>query len=213
MKIKQPKPKKCKNPSCGKLFTTNFKLQRVCSVDCAYQLARIESDKKQAKEAKVQKAEMKESIKSLSDYKNDLQREVNLIARLIDQDCPCVSSGRKSGKMSGGHRLAVGGWSSLRFHLMNIWIQSFHDNHHLSGNPSGYDVFLKEVGIYEIVMDLNVTYPKIHWKDYDLKEKIVMARQIVKELKEMNQADSLPRSNDKRISLRVKFNQQLGIYT
>ena len=211
--MKQPKPKKCKNPSCGKVFTPNFKLQRVCSVDCAYQLARIESDKKQAKEAKVQKAEMKESIKSLSDYKNDLQREVNLIARLIDQDCPCVSSGRSSGKMSGGHRLAVGGWGSLRFHLMNIWIQSFHDNHHLSGNPSGYDVFLRANDIYGIVHDLPKMYPFIKLQKGDLKEKIVIARQIVKDVKELNMYDDLPRNADLRIEMRVKYNKLLGIYT
>ena len=210
--MKQPKPKKCKNPSCGKVFTPNFKLQRVCSIDCAYQLARIESDKKQAKEAKVQKAEMKERIKTLSDYKRELQVLVNHLARLIDEGAPCVSSGRSSGKMSGGHRWACGGWDNLRFNLMNIWIQSFHDNHHLSGNPSGYDKFLKEAGIYELVMDLNVTYPMMRWKDYDIKEKIVIARQIVKELKEANQVDSLPRSTDLRIELRVKYNSMLGIY-
>ena len=210
--MKQPKPKKCKNPSCGKVFTPNFKLQRVCSIDCAYQLARIESDKKQAKEAKVQKAEMKERIKTLSDYKRELQVLVNHLARLIDEGAPCISSGRSSGKMSGGHRWACGGWDNLRFNLMNIWIQSFHDNHHLSGNPSGYDKFLKEAGIYELVMDLNVTYPMMRWKDYDIKEKIVIARQIVKELKEANQVDSLPRSTDLRIELRVRYNKMLGIY-
>lgn len=210
--MKQPKPKKCKNPSCGKVFTPNFKLQRVCSIDCAYQLARIESDKKQAKEAKVQKAEMKERIKTLSDYKGELQRTVNYIARLIDEGAPCISSGRSSGKMSGGHRLAVGGWSSLRFHLMNIWIQSFHDNHHLSGNPSGYDVFLRANDIYGIVHDLPKMYPFIKLQKGDLKEKIVIARQIVKELKEANQVDSLPRKTDLRIELRVKYNKLLGIY-
>ena len=209
--MKQPKPKKCK--CCKEIFVTNKSTQSTCSWQCAISLTNIAIQKKYDKEAKVQKAEMKERIKTLSDYKRELQVLVNHIARLIDQDCPCVSSGRSSGKMSGGHRWACGGWDNLRFNLMNIWIQSFHDNHHLSGNPSGYDKFLKEAGIYELVMDLNVTYPMMRWKDYDIKEKIVIARQIVKELKEMNQTDSLPRPNDLRISLRVKFNTRLGIYT
>lgn len=52
----------------------------------------------------------------------------------------------------------------------------------------------------------------MRWKDYDLKEKIIIARQIVKELKEANQVDSLPRKTDLRIELRVKFNNKLGIY-
>lgn len=204
--MKQPKCKTCKQP-----FDRIKSIQSRC-ISCTIQRAKELEAKVRTQKAKVQKAEMKESIKSLSDYKNDLQREVNLIARLIDQDCPCVSSGRSSGKMSGGHRWACGGWDNLRFNLMNIWIQSFHDNHHLSGNPSGYDKFLKEAGIYELVMDLNVTYPMMRWKDYDIKEKIVIARQIVKELKEANQVDSLPRKTDLRIELRVKYNKLLGIY-
>ena len=208
--MKQPKPKKCK--CCKEIFVTNKSTQSTCSWQCAISLTNIAIQKKQAKEAKVQKAEMKERIKTLSDYKRELQVLVNHLARLIDEGAPCVSSGRSSGKMSGGHRWACGGWDNLRFNLMNIWIQSFHDNHHLSGNPSGYDKFLKEAGIYELVMDLNVTYPKIHWKDYDIKEKIVIARQIVKELKEANQVDSLPRSTDLRIELRVRYNKMLGIY-
>ncbi len=204
--MKQPLCKTCKQP-----FDRIKSIQSRC-ISCTIQRAKELEAKVRTQKAKVQKAEMKESIKSLSDYKNDLQREVNLIARLIDQDCPCVSSGRSSGKMSGGHRWACGGWDNLRFNLMNIWIQSFHDNHHLSGNPSGYDKFLKEAGIYELVMDLNVTYPMMRWKDYDIKEKIVIARQIVKELKEANQVDSLPRNTDLRIEIRVKYNKLLGIY-
>lgn len=209
--MKQPKPKKCK--FCKELFTPQNPLQIACSPYCAIELHKAKSIKEYDKWAKNKLSEMKERIKTLSDYKGELQRTVNYIARLIDEGAPCISSGRSSGKMSGGHRWACGGWDNLRFNLMNIWIQSFHDNHHLSGNPSGYDKFLKEAGIYELVMDLNVTYPMMRWKDYDLKEKIVIARQIVKELKEANQVDSLPRNADLRIELRVKYNQQLGIYT
>ena len=208
--MKQPKPKKCKH--CKNEYVPRASTQTSCSWQCAISLTNIAIQKKYDKEAKVQKAEMKERIKTSSDYKGDLQKIVNHIARLIDEGAPCISSGRSSGKMSGGHRWACGGWDNLRFNLMNIWIQSFHDNHHLSGNPSGYDKFLKEAGIYELVMDLNVTYPMMRWKDYDIKEKIVIARQIVKELKEANQVDSLPRKTDLRIELRVKYNKLLGIY-
>lgn len=210
MKTKQLKPKKCRH--CKELFNPSNSTQTACSWQCAITLTNIAIQKKYDKEAKVQKAEMKESIKSLSDYKNDLQKEINLIARLIDEGAPCVSSGRSTGKTNGGHRFAVGGWSSLRFHLMNIWIQSFHDNHHLSGNPGGYDNFLRANEIYGVVHDLPQMYQFIKLQKSDLKEKIAIARNIVKELKEANQVDSLPRKTDLRIELRVKYNKLLGIY-
>jgi hypothetical protein len=74
--------------------------------------------------------------------------KINLLIRLIDVNCPCVSSGL-FGKMSAGHRFSVGSNNSIRFNLFNIWIQSFHDNFYNSGNPDGYDKFLKENNIFE----------------------------------------------------------------
>jgi hypothetical protein len=202
--------KKCK--SCKKEFEPRSMKHICCSYDCAIKHANILSNKLAEKKRKATNKETRDKIKSLGDYKRELQTQVNLIARLIDEGCPCVSSGRLSGKMNGGHRFAVGGWDSLRFNLFNIWIQSFSDNHHKSGNPHGYDKFLTENGLYEYVHDLPQFYPLNKLTKDDLKEKIHIAKNAVWNLKELNQAEQLPRTIERRIFLRKNINGLLGIY-
>lgn len=204
------KPKKCK--FCRNEFIPSKPLQSVCSAPCAFGLARANGIKKMEQETKAKRKELKEKIKGSGDYKRELQTIVNRIARLIDEGCPCISSGRMTGKMNGGHRLAVGGWSSLRFNLLNIWIQSFSDNHHLSGSPTYYDISLAKMGIYNLVHDLPKIYPTIKLSIEDLKAAIIKAKHVEKGLVDMNKTEQLPRSTDRRIELRVQFNKYIGIY-
>ena len=201
---------KCKY--CKLKFEPIRMLQQFCSYECAISQARINAFKKMEQIDKKKREEMKENIKSLSDYKRELQKEVNLIARLIDQDCPCISSGRTTGKMNGGHRYAVGGWDNLRFNLFNIWIQSEADNTFKHGNPTGYDKQLEAYGLYEYVHDLNIIYPKMKWDKEELKECIKAARKCVKDLIKLNELERLPRTIEKRIDLRKQFNKLLNIY-
>jgi hypothetical protein len=201
---------KCK--FCKNKFEAIRPLQQFCSYTCAISQARINGLKKMEEETKKKRDIMKENIKTLSDYKRDLQKEVNLIARLIDQDCPCISSGRTTGKMNGGHRYAVGGWDNLRFNLFNIWIQSEADNTHKHGNPSGYDKQLTEFQIYDYVHDLNAIYPSMKWNKEELKECIRVSRWCIKNIIKLNQKDELPRTIEERIELRRFCNKILNIY-
>lgn len=204
------KPKKCK--FCKNTYTPTKPLSVVCSATCAFGLARINGLKKMENEIKTKRKEQKEKLKGSGDYKRELQTIINHIARLIDEGCPCISSGRLTGKMSGGHRFAVGGWSNLRFNLLNIWIQSFKDNHHLSGSPTNYDINLMRMGIYDLVHDLPSIYPTIKLSIDDLKEAIIKAKHIRKGLIDMNKTEKLPRSYERRIELRTQFNKYIGIY-
>lgn len=201
---------KCK--FCKLKFEAIRTLQQFCSYECAISQARINGLKKMEQETKVKREAMKENIKSLSDYKRELQKEVNLIARLIDQDCPCISSGRTTGKMNGGHRYAVGGWDNLRFNLFNIWIQSEADNTHKHGNPSGYDKQLTDFGLYEYIHDLNAIYPQMKWNKEELKEAIKTAKKCVKDLIKLNESEQTPRTIERRVELRKDFNIILNIY-
>jgi len=201
---------KCK--FCKLKFEAIRTLQQFCSYECAISQARINGLKKMEQETKVKREAMKENIKSLSDYKRELQKEVNLIARLIDQDCPCISSGRTTGKMNGGHRYAVGGWDNLRFNLFNIWIQSEADNTHKHGNPSGYDKQLTDFGLYEYIHDLNAIYPQMKWNKEELKEAIKTAKKCVKDLIKLNESEQTPRTIKRRVELRKDFNIILNIY-
>jgi len=208
--MKQPKPKKCKNPSCGKVFTPNFKLQRVCSVACAYQLARIESDKKYDKEAKVQKAEMKERIKTSSDYKGDLQKIINEIVRIIDGN-ECISCGQIKERLDAGHFFPRSTDGNIRFHLWNIHGQCRYCNSYRHGAITDYNAgILKRYGqeILNTMHDLPNAY-KYKIDKIMVIDAIVKAKGCLDKLKYINYPTI---SNSKKIELRNKFNAEINLY-
>lgn len=206
------KTKTCK--VCKEKFTPSRPLQVVCSPACAFVIV----NKVCEKERKSLNKATKIKLKSLSDYKNELQTQINLIARLIDEGCPCISSGRTTGKMNGGHRFSTGAFDNLRFNLLNIWIQSFSDNHFKSGNSDGFDKGLTKLNAYDMVHELPTKYPFIKLQKSDLVEKIIIAKNIVKELKLLNSNltglhDPITqRDTAVRLWMRNEYNQELGIY-
>ena len=208
------KLKTCKN--CGKKYEPSRPLQVACSMKCGVEHVYKLKEKKQSESLKESKSVNKvkrEQLKSLSDYKNELQKHVNLIARLIDINCPCISSGRSVGKMAGGHRFSVGAFDNLRFNLLNIWQQSFADNTYKSGNADGFDSTLKGYLIYDEVHALNAKYPFIKLQKPDLAEKIVIAKEIIKEIKLFNKEyTECRRLPYLRVELRRQYNSELGIY-
>lgn len=209
--MKQPLCKTCKQP-----FERIKSIQSRC-IPCTIQRAKELEAKLRTGKAKVQKAEMKEKLKGAPGYRDDLQKELNHIARLIDAQCNCISCGYLTDAVDGGHYRSVSSDNSLRWHLMNIFLQCkrCNDPKRKGGNSAGYvDGLIKNFGrdIFEQIIDLKVKYPFIKLDILTLKEKIAIARAIVKELKQANQVDSLPRSTDLRIELRVKYNSMLGIY-
>ena len=210
------KPKTCK--ICKSKFEPEKPLQVVCKkIECAIEYGRIhlkrtkiQSDKKK----RLERKELKDGLMTKGDYENVLQTKINYIARLIDVNCPCVSSG-KFGKMSGGHRFSVGSNNSIRFNLLNIWVQSYHDNCKKSGNPDGYDKFLIANGIYDLVHEVPTKYQFIKLSKDDLKEKIEIAKSIVKDLEKYNKlmfTDGAKRTIQQRVKLREVYNKKLGIY-
>lgn len=209
------KPKKCK--ICKESFEPKNSLQVVCKSECAIEYGRIhlkrtkiETDKKQ----RLERKEMKEGLMTKGDYEKVLQTKINYIARLIDVNCSCVSSGNY-GKMSAGHRFSVGSNNSIRFNLFNVWIQSFHDNFYNSGNPDGYDNWLKKHRIFNLVHEVPKKYPFIKLSKDELIEKIEIAKTIIKDLERYNKfvIDNLTQRNIKqRVKLREIYNKKLGIY-
>lgn len=183
-------------------------------VNCTIEFARKVVTEQRAKKQRLDRKEMKEGLMTKGDYEKVLQTKINYIARLIDVNCPCVSSGN-FGKMSGGHRFSVGSNNSIRFNLLNIWIQSYHDNFENSGNPDGYDKFLKENGIYDLVHEVPEKYTFIKLSKEDLKEKIEIAKSIVKDLEKYNKLvleNTTQRTIQQRVKLREIYNKKLGIY-
>lgn len=201
----------CKNADCQKEFKKYRTTDKYCSPKCA-----LKNEKPKEKKIyiipKVSKTnKVIEKKKSLSDFKADLQTEINLIVRLIDKGHPCICNLEKRMKLiTAGHYFSVGSNETLRFHLLNIWGQDFDSNGAKGGQPiefkngliklCGIDFFEQIEALKSIkLIDLTIE---------DLKDKISIARSIVKWLKLQDRKFT----TSERLELRIKFNNQLSIY-
>ena len=206
--------KKCKN--CKKPFQPINSLNAACSLTCAVKLAEQKEGKMILRQA--QRAEVKEMairLKTLGDYKKDLQVEVNKLVRLIDERCSCISCGSISGKINAGHYYSVGSRPNLRFNLMNIYLQCEHCNSYMSGNLIEYRenlVNLAGEDHLDYLSDLKVIYKDLKLMEHEVKDAIKVAKEAVKEITKANKTDKLPRNIEQRIELRKKFNTLLHIY-
>lgn len=165
-----------------------------------------------SKEQKKVDSETRESLKTLSDYSKELQKEINTIVRLIDKGFVCISTGKPlNDKFDAGHFYSVGSNPTLRFNLLNIYAQSVYANQYLSGDQINFINGIKEnygSGLKSIVLRLKSDYKIIKLSKEDLKEKIIISRSIVKHLKIENKTYN----SFERIELRKKFNKMIGIY-
>jgi hypothetical protein len=203
--IKQKICKVCK----GKFEPSQF-AQSCCSIQCAIVHSKNLKLKKDSKQRFEVRKEMKDKVKTLTDYANELQKEINLIVRILDKGHGCIATGSKRGQMHSGHYFSIGSNPTLRFNLFNIWLQSMHSNTWKSGDTIRYqqgliNTFDKET--FDSINLLSNTMP-IRLKVDDYKNITPIAKGIVKWLKLQDREFT----NDERLFYRDKFNQQLGIY-
>jgi hypothetical protein len=155
---------------------------------------------------------MKENVKTKSDYEKELQKEINTIVRLIDKDQVCISTLKPlNAKFDAGHFYSVGSTPSLRFNLNNIFAQSVYANQYLSGDQINFLSGLSQLygeNYKEYVLNLKSVYKELKLHIYEIKDKIKIAREIVKELKEQNEVYDA----DTRRFLRNIYNLRIGIY-
>jgi len=166
-----------------------------------------------SKREKAFKDDLRQKLKTNSDYCKDLQKEVNTIVRLIDKGSQCISTLKPlNSKYDAGHFYSVGSNPSLRFHLDNIHAQSVYANQYLSGDQMNYLNGLDKVygtNYKDYVIDLKRKYPILKLSVDELKDKIVIAKEIVKELKDKNETYRY----FERMIARDIYNNKLGIYT
>jgi hypothetical protein len=204
--------KKCK--SCGKQFEPSNTIQAVCGLKCALKVSAAKT-KQKATEKKQLNLKLKESLKTLGEFKKELQIEVNKIVRLIDAECSCLACGVNNAKVDASHFRGVGAWDNLRFNLHNIYSGCARCNTYQNGNLIKFrEGIVKTFGESQMAFmdDLNVIYPSIKLNKDELAERTKTAKKIVKELIELNKSAKLPRNAEERIALRTKFNTQLRIY-
>lgn len=187
-------------PEClvaGKEFQLNARIRSA--------LNKVRNDEKEKVKA------MKENIKTLSQWKNDLQKEINAIVREIDKGHPCISSNRNLGKsFDAGHMMGRQSFPEIRYHLMNIYAQSVEQNQHKSGNPIGFMDGLEQTfgkKHLELVMALK-SHPELRITIEEIKEKIPICRSILKWLKLQDRKFTTL----ERLELREKFNNEINIY-
>ena len=133
--------KKCK--ICRATFTPRFSsLQPTCE-----RAACIIAYKKKVEEkaAKREIKAMRERLKSVSEYRKDLQKVFNEFIRLRDKDKPCISCGAKlTGKYDAGHCFSVGSYPNLRFNELNVHGQCVQCNRHKHGAANEYMIGLEK---------------------------------------------------------------------
>ncbi|MFY8248206.1 MAG: recombination protein NinG [Gloeomargaritales cyanobacterium] len=204
------KPKSCKN--CKEKFTPEYNpLQFLCSPRCAIEYNKKAVERKEKDEWKVKKKEMVEKLKTLSDYKAGLEKEINAIVRLIDKGHECISGGFDNYVVHAGHLYSVGAFPSIRFNLLNIYAQSEHDNYHLHGNCAIYKERIVEIfgkAASDEIENLKVKYPKLQASVPQIKEATEIARRIKESLIKMDTYYEI----EERISLRIIYNKMIGLY-
>ena len=202
------KPKLCK--TCKSKFIPDRQFQACCSFDCAIGLIKFNQAKKAKKEWVKEKAERKEKITTLSEWKGLLQEVINGIVRLIDKDMGCIATGAKTGKMNAGHYISRGSNDTIRFNLHNIHLQSEHSNSFNSGDTIRYqDGVVRMYGnsYLELMNGLKSTKP-INLTIETIKDKIIIAKLIRKELIQLDNTYTAA----ERLMLRQDYNQRIGIY-
>jgi hypothetical protein len=98
---------------------------------------KAEADKAFRRETAARKVK----AKTLTDYKDDAQKEVNRFIKFRDWSKPCVSCDKPhtmDHQRHASHYRAKGNYDSLRFDEANIWMSCATCNAHLSGNLIEY---------------------------------------------------------------------------
>lgn len=172
--------RKCKN--CGVTFEKKRPLQSACSPICAFEWAKKLKEKKESKEWKERKREMQEELKTLSDYKKDLQIVFNKFIRLRDTGEPCISCGNPHPKkINAGHYKSVGSHPELRFEELNAHSQCEYCNTYLHGNLIEYRKnLINKIGLCKVEWLEENHDPKNYTKQ-EIQELINHYKQKIKE--------------------------------
>lgn len=202
--MKEPKPKKCRE--CGNTFSPRSSLQVVCGIDCA----KKQLTKKFIQKAQKEKRDWYTENKTIGNWKQELQKEINKIVRLIDYGQPCIATGLHEGKKNAGHYTGVGANDTIRFNLHNIHIQSEHSNTWNSGDTLRYQDGIRKIYGQEYLdyMDSLRSTPPIKLSIEQVREAIKVCKSIVKDLEK----DLVVRTPTERRELREKLNNQINIY-
>lgn len=147
---------------------------------------KVKQMKWREKESKAKTKEMKEALKTNSEYIQEFQTVFNQYIRLRDKDLPCISCDTMSDvQYCAGHYYHAGGYPELRFNEDNVHKQCNKScNLHLSGNPLEYRPrLIARIGEERFkALESFKNIPR-KYSIPELKEQKVIYRDKIKELK------------------------------
>lgn len=131
----KPTRRKCKY--CKEWYEPKFKTTEPCP---KYECREKQLTALTPKINRVNKANAKEKLKTLSEYEAEAKKEFQKFIRLRDKDLPCISCGAKNcEEWAGGHYYAAGMYSGLMFDERNCHKQcNQYCNKYLHGNLLEY---------------------------------------------------------------------------
>ena len=196
------KDKRCKQ--CKELFTPRSSMQYICSTRCALNY-------KSAMNWKKEKTKMKITTHA-KEYKSDLQREINKLARMIDSyfsynTCICCDKG--FGKQTdGAHFHSVGSNNSVRYNLHNIHSANSFCNNYSNTHISNYKIGLENRYGYDyanfVINEIPLKYKEMKLSSIEVVEKLKITRSLIKHFDTYKLITSQ--------SSRDLFNNLIGIY-
>lgn len=189
--LKKLKERDCKG--CGNRFQPTRYFQVVCTATCAIKVAREKEEKKRKLEEskenkawKVKKKELKEKLKTLSEYESEARKVFQKWIRMRDIADPCISCGRYADRYDGGHYFKAELFSGLIFNEDNCHKQCSRPcNKDLHGNESNYRIGLvKKIG-EERVKWLEENKDRLRTYTYTKEEYLEIKRKYQAKLREL----------------------------
>lgn len=165
---------------CKEKFEAKFFNQKSCfNPKCIIEF----NEMTQRNKWKKRKKDLREKLKTNSDFRKDLQVLVNSFVRLRDKEKSCISCNRKlNAKYDAGHYRSQGGNPELRFNEDNIHAQCVRCNRDLHGNLIDYRInLIKRIGIEKVEWLESKQDPK-HYSIPELKEMIIEYKQKIKNI-------------------------------
>ena len=141
------KQKKCK--VCQELFTPIQFAQTACGYKCAIIHSKNLKLQKELKDWKVEKAILKDKLKTLGQYEAEAKKSFQKWIRMRDVSLPCISCGiEQTDLWDGGHYKKAEIYSGVIFDENNCHKQCRKCNRFLNGNELNYrQGLIKRYGI------------------------------------------------------------------
>lgn len=165
-------------------------LQYLCGPACAAKYAIRNTAEANYRANVGSKKELKERLKTRTDWLNEVQVIFNEFIRLRDCGLPCISCGNNNDvKWNAGHYRSVGGNPEIRFHELNVHKQCEYCNTYLHGNLIEYRKgLIKKIGP-EFVELLEGPQVAKHYSIPELIELKVIYKDKIKRLKNQTKTE------------------------